>query len=105
MIGYITFREPDKDGVLQYYILQKAFPHYVGRVVTYPVEGALANAPVAGYHFYVTFAGTIRGNMIPSFNDVATEIESVYFEMAQWYYTNRIRGNEEKYKKWKIVNP
>lgn len=101
MIPFITFREPDDNGAVQYYILQREFPHYVAVVKNVP-HGNIVNAPISGYYLWVCFAGTLRGNMIPAFPDVYKEMESVFTSMAEWYFVNRINSNPKKYKKWKI---
>ena len=101
MIPYITYREPYEGGRLCFYILQKAFPHYCGILTTSPIDGALANAPIAGYRLWISFHGTILGNMIPSYNDVVDEINNVLFDMAQWYALNRLKDNK-KYDKFKV---
>ncbi len=98
---FLTYREKDGD-ILGYFILQKAFPHFCGKLVGYPVEGAIINTPIAGYNFYVTFNGTIRGNMIPNYRDVEDEIKNVFEAMALWYLHNIIEKNEKLYSKFKI---
>lgn len=102
MIPYISYREKKPDGTLGYFIAQKLFPHYVGEIVTSQIQGAIVNAPIAGYNLWITFAGTLRGNMIPNFKDIIKEIENNYFEMAQWYYENRIVVDSSRFKKFKI---
>lgn len=99
--NYITYREEDSDGVLRYYILQKQFPHYVGVILEAPKQGTW-QSPIAGYNLWVCYAGTIRGNMIPSYKNVSQETQSVYDDMAQWYLANRIIKQPERYKKFKI---
>lgn len=99
---YITYRE-EYNGELCYFILQKAFPNFVGRVVNYPVEGALANAPIAGFNLWVTFAGRVDGNFLPSEKDILTQIEAIFFSMAEWYFANRIEPHYKKYLKF-IIN-
>lgn len=102
MKPYITFREADDNGELQYYILQREFPHYLGVIKSTPTEGILMQTPISGHYLWVAFAGTLRGNMIPGYKEVYNEMESVFTAMAEWYYLNRIKPNEKKYKKWKI---
>lgn len=94
---FITFREDEA-----YYILQKEFPHYCGKIVNYPIEGALINQPIASYNLYVTFNGVLRGNYVPSYNDVYNEIVHVFSEMANWYYLERIFKDPKRFKKWRI---
>lgn len=103
MQPFISYREKNEDGLLCFYILQKAFPHYCGLIVAeYPVEGAIINQPIAGYNLWVSFNFTLRGHFIPAYKDVKDEIENVYSNMADWYLVNRIIPNEKLYKKFKI---
>jgi len=99
---FITYRETDKNGILQYYILQRAFPHYIGLMATRPIEGSICQMPVAGYRLYVTFDGTLMGNFIPAFKDSLQEVTAVMDEMAVWYAGNRIVENEKRYERFKI---
>lgn len=94
---FITFKEGE-----DYFILQKEFPHYVGKIVREPIEGAMINQPIGAYMLWVTFNGVLRGNFIPSYQDVYDEIVHVFFEMSQWFYTERILKDPKRYKKWRI---
>lgn len=102
MSPYITFRDTDKDGQLQYYILQRAFPHWVGLVATNPAQKSIMKVPIAGYDMWVCFAGTLRGNVAPSYKDIDKEISAVLHGMANFYLEHRILTNPSKYKKWKL---
>lgn len=97
---FLTFRETD-DNEFCYFILQKAFPHYIGKLVTYPVEGGLNNSPITDHHLYITFAGCLMGNFIPAHKGELDHIAEVFSQMAEWYYTNRINPDLKKYKKWR----
>lgn len=99
MVKYVTYREDDS-GVASYYVLQKAFPHYVGRLVDNPYYKCLCSAPVPQTTLYVAITGTLRGNVIPAYQNVDDEIKSVALDMAYWYYENRILINPSKYKRW-----
>lgn len=101
MIPYITFREPTQDG-MQYYILQKEFPHYVGIISSHPVNKTLCQIAIPGYNLWVVFCGTIRGNVIPSYNQIQNEIEIVFQNMAQWFLEHRILAEPKKFNKWKF---
>jgi hypothetical protein len=100
MIPYITYRE-EKEGNLLYYILQKEHPHYVG-VIAYNVIENKIQIPITEHNLYVTFAGTIAGNYIPSYKDVVSQIENTMSSMAIWFYDNRILKEPKKYQKFKI---
>lgn len=102
MIQYITYREIDTEGRLCYYILQKEFPHYKGIIALEKLENTLSSAPIAGYKMYVNFNGTLRGNLIPSYNDVLKEIDIIMEDMAIWFLNNRILADQKKYSKFKI---
>lgn len=51
---------------------------------------------------YVNFNGTLRGNLIPSYNDVLKEIDIIMEDMAIWFLNNRILADQKKYSKFKI---
>lgn len=105
MIPYITYREPDANGNLEYYILQKAFPHFCGRITEQPIDGAIINQPIAGYNLWIAFNYTIRGKMIPDYKNIMDEIEDIFFKMSVWFYTERIVTDKQRYKKFKINEP
>lgn len=104
MIPFITFREPNENGVLCFYILQKAFPHYCGLLISQPREGAIANMPLPEYNLWITWNGCLQGNVIPGYKGVESEIDFVFAEMADFYYKYRILENPKKYAKFKIYN-
>jgi len=101
MQPFITYREKDESGNLQYYILQKDFPHLVGRLDAKPSEGSWCS-PVAGYNLWVVFNYTLRGKMIPSYKNISEQISAVLDSMATWFFAQRILLEEKKYKKFKI---
>lgn len=101
MNEFITYRETINEK-LEYYVLQKSFPHYQGRIVNYPVEGAIINTPIAGYNLWITFANTLRGNFIPAFKGVGEEIEHVFSNMSNWFLSERISKEPKKYEKFKL---
>lgn len=103
MIPYLTFREPDEEGRLCFFILQKTHPNYIGLLVASPVEGAIINVPIPNYNLWITFAGTLVGNYIPAVNGVLSDMDILYHDMASWYFTNRVNG-VKKYDKFKIKN-
>jgi hypothetical protein len=100
-IPFATYRELQK-GQLEYFIVQKDYPHFLGRIVTFPVEQSLVNCPVAGYNLWVTFNGTLRGNFIPAQNNITDEIQLVFERMALWFASERIMGNGKRFDKFKI---
>ncbi len=102
MIPFITYREPDEENRLCFYILQKAFPHYVGLLVSSPRENGLVNAPIPGYKLWITYAGCLHGNFFPGHSTAIAEVNQVFNLMAEWYYVNRIKIQPKKYKGFKI---
>ena len=100
MNPFITFREL-VDGKLEYFLLQKDFPHFLGRIVTFPVERSLVNEPVAGYNLWVTFNGTLRGNYYPS-TVTKDEVRLIFERMALWFASERITGSTKRFEKFKI---
>ncbi len=104
MQPYITYRELDKNNELQFYVLQKEFPHYVGYISAVKKENVIAQCPISEYNLYVVFCGTIRGNFIPSYKNIVEEIEASVISMANWYKENRILTNQKRYEKFKIKN-
>ncbi len=102
MEPYITYRDTDSTGELQYYILQRAFPHYISKIAYKPSDTALFYISVAGHHLYLWFDGTLQGRFMPSYKDAIDEMEVVIRHMAEWFYINRVIPEPNKYKKWKI---
>ncbi len=103
MIPYITYREPDSEGRLCYYILQKKFPHFVGILSTGPLENSLASAPVPSYNLWINFKGTLIGNTIPDYKNILQEITDEFARMADWFFEHRIKNEPKKYLKFKII--
>lgn len=104
MNPFVTFRDKDDKGVLQYYVLQRAFPHFLGVISTNPVATLIQPIPIAGYNMYVAFNGCLRGMVIPSYKEVDKEISETLEAMAIWYLNERILVDEKKYKKFKICS-
>lgn len=101
MIPFITYRELI-DGKLEYFVLQKEFPHFLGRIVTFPVEHSLVNEPVAGYNLFITFAGSLRGNFIPDYKNITDDIQYTFERMALWFASERVIGGGKRFDKFKI---
>lgn len=104
MSPYITFKDTDKNGEMQLFILQMTYPHYMGYISYYPSAEVLTQVPITGHNLYLNFYGTIRGIYIPAHPGVSDEIESVFHSMALWFYANRIQTDPKRYKKW-IIHP
>lgn len=102
MIPFITYRELN-NGKLEYYILQKAFPHYLMRVSTNLYEEVHFKSEIPGYNMQVVLVGTLRGEMIlPGYKDVAEEVQMAMQNMAAWFCADRILENPNKFEKFKI---
>lgn len=99
---YITYRELH-EGQLQYFILQKEFPHFQGIISSHPVNSTLCQVTIPGYNLWLVFDYTLRGKMIPSYNDIQTEINTIMHNMAIWFLTERIQAEPKKFNKWKSV--
>ena len=100
MIPYITYREPVGDE-MGYFILQKEYPHYLGRIVEFPTGKKITYASVGQYNLYVEYYGTIMGNFVPIFDGVILEMQLALEKMADWFLENRILTEPKKYKKFK----
>ena len=98
MIPYILFQEPDKNGNMQQFILQKAFPNYIGKISDRPVETILCQQPISGYNLWLQYTGTLKGNQIPFEKGALKEMEEQYFTMAAYFYTVMDTRKYEKYK-------
>lgn len=103
MNKYVTFRDTDGEQ-LNYYILQRDFPNYVGKISDVFIEKGLAVEQVQGYDLWIIFDGAIGGRYIPSYQNVFYEIKSVTYDMALWYLQNRVLTNPNRYKKFKSKN-
>lgn len=102
--NYITYRENNENGLLCYYILQKAFPHYIGLLSVGQLENTLASMPVGNYNLYVNFYGCLVGRFLPAYKDALQEIEAEMISMAEWFYYNRVLTQPKKYDKFKIAS-
>ena len=101
MINYITFTEPNENEEMEYFILQKLFPHLLCKILEMPIVNVFQPVPINEYDLYIIFNGTLRGLQLPSYKNIGDEIKDVMHDMADWFYNNRILKNEKKYKKWK----
>jgi hypothetical protein len=105
MNHFITYREPDQDGELQYFILQKAHPHYVGMVIDNPNFQSIYKVSIPNTTMFVSFFGTIEGRRFPIHSHAEGEINATLVIMAQWYLDNRILKNQQKFRKWLLSSP
>lgn len=102
MSPYITFKDSDSTGELQLYVLQRDFPHFCAVISYAPALGQIACIPIAKYNLYLVSCGTIRGAFYPSYPDVQQMVEMTLWQMAEWFYLNRIVPDPKRYKKWLI---
>lgn len=94
---FLTFKE---EGHI--YILQTAFPHYLGKV-THAVDAtALVQLQLLGYHIFIDFAGTLGGNAILLNDNWKEQLKNVFQAMAEWYLKERVAIMLERFKKWKL---
>lgn len=101
MNPFITYTETI-DGVKRYFILQKAFPNYVGEIKTFHKERSICYKPISGHMLWVDFAGRIDGNFVPAYKTALQEMDAIFEQMANWYYEHEILPNPKKYLKFKI---
>ena len=102
MSPFITFMDTNRAGEMQYYILQRAYPHYVGLIENMPRLDQPYQAPISGHHIYITFNGILRGNFVPASEQYEREIGAVFEAMAAWFYENRVLKEPKRYKKFAI---
>lgn len=102
MNEFITFRDKDKKGNLQYYVCGREYPHFVGRIGMTPEKVVVDAIPMTGYKLFMIFCGTLSGNRIPALDKIDEQITSSLMKMSAWYYENRILVDEKRYKKFKI---
>ena len=99
---FLTFKEG-----AYVYILQSAFPHYIGRVLRYDNDYTLDQAQgepkarIEGYRIMVFFAGALQGNQVWGTTTPA-DLQKLINEMAGFYFSERICGDEKRYAKWKV---
>lgn len=98
MIPFILFKEKDKNGNIQQYVLQRDYPNYIGVVNFRPIETTICQQPIAGYNLWVNFNGSLRGNMMPLDKGSLKEMEEIFFNMACWFYTEMDTIKYESYK-------
>ena len=99
---FITFRDEDEAGILQYYILQKDFPHIKCVITGYDKNYIFPSIPITNYSLYVTFDGTLAGKQIPGYREIYHDVVAIMEEMSVWYLQNRIIPDMGRYKKFKI---
>lgn len=104
MSPFITYKDADSSGELQYYILQREYPHYVGIVYTHKKDTLIPSIQVTGYYLWIVFDGSLRGKIIPGYRAIQDEIFQTINSMADWFYQYRIIPEEKKYKKFKYDN-
>lgn len=74
----------------------------IAKISEYPIDKTLCCQSIAGYNLYLVFAGTLRGNMLPSYKDINAEVRIVFEMMALWFYNERILPDKKRYQKFKI---
>jgi hypothetical protein len=100
MQPFITFREPLPSGEMGYFILQRAWPHYVGRLITDISEENLVALSIPHHSLWVTFSGVLQGNLLPAQDRVVDELTMVLQAMAEWFYLERVSPHPKKYQRW-----
>lgn len=82
----------------------KEFPILRGYCIRWSDTRIISSAPVGNYNLYVNFRGTLSGHYLPNYKDVIVEISSCMWDMANFFYTNRVAKEPKKYLKFKIVS-
>lgn len=102
MSQYITYRESDPNLGLQYFILQKDFPHYLCLITEFKIlDSVIPPHNIVGYNLWLNFKGTLRGMVFPGYANIQKDISFVMNDMADWFYANRVIPQEKKFKKFK----
>ncbi len=99
---FITFREPDENGILRYYILQRAFPHNCGVILSQPDPKSIVQSPIPGYNLYVVFDGVLAGNYVHATVDYKLELQNIYNTMAAFFWAERIVLDRKRFEKFKV---
>lgn len=99
---FITYRETDELQRLCYYIVQKEYPHLHCMISETPIKKIFNAIPISSYNLWIVFVGTLRGNFIPSYQDIDKEVVAIMQEMSLWFFNNRISTDLSRYKKWKV---
>lgn len=100
--AFVTFKEGEF-----VYILQSAFPHYVGKVWRCETDYALSEikkeikCEVAGYRILISFVGTLEGNLV-YLGDKQQQLQKIVADMAFFYFLHRIDPDLKRYSKYKI---
>lgn len=102
MEKYLTFREKDDTETLRYYIVQKQFPHNLAIILSQPKHESLVQSVLPGYNLWVVHHGVLRGNFIAIYPSHKEELQVIYDEMANWFYSERILKDEKRYEKFKV---
>lgn len=89
------------------YILQSAFPHYLGKVMRYDNDWTLDHAPgepkcrIEGYRIVVFFGGALQGNRVWG-ETAPAQLQQLINEMAGFYFSERICADEKRFRRWKV---
>lgn len=85
----------------RHYLLQRAQPHYLAEITTYP-ENALCFAQLPGYSLFVVFKGTLSGHGLLLHRTWKEDIQQTTYSMMEWFLTHKILPNEKKYSKFLV---
>lgn len=84
------------------YVLQRAFPHYLGKVQYTQDPGAVIQGQIPMYNIFIVFAGTLGGNRLLLNDDWRTQLENVWEAMCRFYREERIEKMPGRFKRYKI---
>lgn len=84
------------------YILQKRFPHYIGRIQFHPEANPLIQGQIPFYHIYIVFNGALSGNRLLLNDAWQEQIKNIWDEMCKWYREERVEKQPDRFKKYKM---
>lgn len=94
---YFTFKDDE-----HVYILQRRFPHYLGRIQYTSETDPIIQGQIPMYRIFIVFAGQLDGNRILLNDDWKTQLNNIWESMCKWYREERIETMPERYKKYLI---
>lgn len=98
--NYIAYTEESQFGTTDNFILQKKYPNFVGKLTITPETNWYQ--PVPGYNLYISYAGTLAGNLFPSNKNAEQEVMVELNNMASFICNQDVFINGYGIDKFKI---
>lgn len=95
---FITFRDEQK-----FFVLQTAFPHYLGEVIRGEKPEGVFVATVSGYRIYIRFSGALGGNRMLIMDNWKENMKSIITSMGDFYLGSRIAPEPKKFREWRTL--